>query len=188
MTPSLTMVEDGSLIQLALAGEAECFSALMDRHLAAIKRCIGSMVPNQADSEDLVQEVILKVWRRLSTFRAESSFRTWVTRVAINEVLQFGQRQQRLPIYRTGSDLTTIASTADSPQRRLARSEEIQAVRRAIVEVPMKYRRVMVLRDLEEMSVQETAERLQSTVTAVRTRQFRARRMLLVRLQSRRVA
>ena len=185
VTPPLTMREDSSLIKLALEGEPECFSALMDRHLAAIKKLIRSMVSNQADSEDLVQDVVFKVWRRLSTFRSESSFRTWMTRVAINEVLQSYRQRQRLPIYQADADLTTIASAADSPQRSFARTEDIQTVRRAVMELPSIYRRVLVLRDLEELSVRETAQRTRSTVPTVKTRLFRARRLLSVALQGR---
>lgn len=85
MTPPLASFEDSVLIKLALAGQSECFTVLMDRHIVSVKRCIGSMVRSAADAEDLVQDVVLKVWRHLSTFRPESSFRTWLTRVAINE-------------------------------------------------------------------------------------------------------
>src|SRR3954468_21265164 len=172
MTESFTTLEDGNLIKLALEGQPECFSALMDRHLAVVKKRIRSMVANQADSEDVLQDVVLKVWSRLSTFRSESSFRTWVTRVAVNEVLQSYRQQRRLPTYRDPSDLPRIASSADSPQRCLARVEDIQAVRRAVVDLPMKYRKVLVLRDLEELSVRETAQRLHATVPAVKTRLF----------------
>jgi RNA polymerase sigma-70 factor (ECF subfamily) len=183
MNPLIATLEDSYLIKLALEGEPECFGALMDRHLIVIKKRVRSMVRNQADAEDLVQEVVLKVWRRLSTFRFESSFRTWMTRVAINEVLQSYRRDQRESVYRTPSEFISIASSADSPHQSLARIEEIQAVRCAVVELPPKYSRVLILRDLEELSVRETAERLQSTIPAVKTRLFRARRMLLVALQ-----
>lgn len=185
MTQPLTTLEEGRLIKLVLEGEPDCFSALMDRHLGVIKNRIRSMVANQADSEDLAQEVVLKVWRRLSTFRSESSFRTWMTTVAINEVLQSYRRQRRLPIYRAPTEFVTIASAADSPQRCLSRAEDIQAVRRAVVELPAAYRRVLVLRDLEELSEKETAQRLHASVPAVKTRLFRARRMLLLELQRR---
>jgi RNA polymerase sigma-70 factor, ECF subfamily len=183
MTPPIGTLEDSHLVKLALEGESDCFDALMDRHLIVIRKRIRSMVRNQADAEDLVQEVVLKVWRRLSTFRFESSFRTWMTRVAINEVLQSYRREQRESVYRTATESISIASSADSPHQSLARIEEIQAVRSAVVELPTKYSRVLILRDLEELSVRETARRLQSTIPAVKTRLFRARRMLLVALQ-----
>jgi RNA polymerase sigma-70 factor (ECF subfamily) len=179
MTPPVTMLKDDTLIRLAVAGEAECFSALMDRHLSVIRKRVRSRVQSQADSDDLVQEVVLKVWRRLSTFRWESSFRTWMTRIAINEVFQGYRRQQRLPVYRAPSDLAGVPSTADTPHQALARAEEIQTLYAALAELPKTYRRVLVLRDLQELSLLETAEQLESTVPAVKTRLFRARRMLL---------
>jgi RNA polymerase sigma-70 factor (ECF subfamily) len=183
MTPPLATFDDSTLIKLVLAGEAESFAVLMDRHLAAVRKRIGSMVPNKADAEDLLQEVILKVWYRLATFRFESSFRTWMTRVAINEVLQSYRREQRVPICRAASDFDVIASPSESPHQSLARVEEIQAVRSAVVGLPAKYRRVLILHDLGQLSVRETAQELESSVAAVKTRLFRARHMLLAALQ-----
>src|SRR5260370_7270861 len=85
MVVAVEKVEDITLIRRALAGQAECFAALLDRYSAALRRRIGSMVPNPADAEDLLQEVWLKVWRHLSTFPAEASFGTWVPPVAITQ-------------------------------------------------------------------------------------------------------
>ena len=92
MVPPLTSFEDDALIKLTLAGQTECFTVLTNRHLPAVRRRIGSMVPNTTDVDDLLQEALLKVWRHLSTFRSESTFRTWMTRVAINEALNFYRR------------------------------------------------------------------------------------------------
>ena len=97
MTRPLARFEDSTLIKLALEGQTECFAVLMDRHLIAVRKRIASMVGNATDAEDLLQEVLLKVWRHLSTFRSESSFRTWMTRVAINEALQFYRRERCRP-------------------------------------------------------------------------------------------
>ena len=88
MAPPLATFEDSALIKMALAGQTECFTVLTNRHLPAVRRHIVSIVPNRTDADDLLQEVLLKVWLHLSTFRSESSFRTWMTRVAINEALQ----------------------------------------------------------------------------------------------------
>jgi RNA polymerase sigma-70 factor, ECF subfamily len=183
MTPPLASFEDSVLIELALAGQSECFTVLMDRHLVAVKRCIGSMVRNAADSEDLVQEVVLKVWRHLSTYRSESSFRTWLTRVAINEALQSYRRQRREPLCRALGDFDALASHAESPHQSYARIEMAQAVHGAVAELPAKYRQVLTLRDLEELSAQETALRLQSSIPTVKSRLFRARLMLLATLR-----
>jgi RNA polymerase sigma-70 factor (ECF subfamily) len=182
-TPSFKTLTDIGLIELALAGETGCFAILMERHLTAIRKQIRSMVRSSADSDDVAQDVVLKVWRRLGTFRGESSFRTWLTRVAVNEVLQAYRWQRRRPAFQEPVRLTTVASAAESPYQALVRVEEIQAVRNAVRQLPAIYRRVLVLREFEELSLQETAERLQASIPAVKTRLFRARRMLLVALK-----
>jgi RNA polymerase sigma-70 factor (ECF subfamily) len=184
MTPRLRVVEDSALIEMILAGQGECFTILMDRHLAAVRRRIRSMVGSAADADDLVQEVLLKVWLRLSTFRSESSFRTWMTRVAINEALQAHRRERcRPPRSQELRDLDTFASPVESPYRSLARTEVIHAVRNAVMKLPAKYRQVLILRDLEQLSTNETAQSLQASIPAVKTRLVRARLMLLAGLQ-----
>jgi RNA polymerase sigma-70 factor, ECF subfamily len=184
MSPALAAVEDSALIEMALAGQNECFTLLMDRHLGAVRRRVRSMVRSAADLEDLLQEVLLKVWLHLSTFRSESSFRTWMTRVAINEALQANRREQcRPPRSQELRDLDTFASPVESPYRSLARNEAIQAVRNAVMKLPAKYRQVLILRDLDQINTLETAQSLQESVPAVKTRLQRARHMLLARLQ-----
>src|SRR5580658_8153801 len=160
MNPPLATYEDSTLIKLALRGQAECFAALMDRHSVAVRRRITSLVRNPADTDDLFQEVALKVWLHLSTFRSESSFRTWVTRVATNEALQSYRRQQRKPLCRPLGDHEAIASPRESTDRSFARKETIQAVRLAIAGLPENYRKVIILRDLEQHSTRETAQSL----------------------------
>jgi RNA polymerase sigma-70 factor (ECF subfamily) len=183
MASPLATFDDSALIKLALQGQTECFAVLMDRHLAAIKKCIGSMVRNATDADDLLQEVLLKVWRHLSTFRSESSFRTWMTRVAVNEALQSYRRQQRRPLCAATWNLDVLASPSESPLQSLTRAETTRVVRKAVVELPAIYSRVLILRDLEQLSIRETAQRLQSSVPAVKTRLFRARLMLLAVLR-----
>jgi RNA polymerase sigma-70 factor (ECF subfamily) len=183
MNPPLATYEDSTLIKLTLRGQAECFAALMDRHSVAVKRRIASLVRNPADKDDLFQEVTLKVWLHLSTFRSESSFRTWVTRVATNEALQSYRQQQRRPLCRPLADHDVITSPAEPADSSLAREEAVQAVRIAIAGLPEKYRQVIILRDLEQRTSREAAQLLHSSIEAVKARLFRARLLLLVALQ-----
>lgn len=183
MTPPLATFEDKALIELALAGRPECFSALLDRHLVAVRSRISSMVKNVTDRDDVVQEVMFKVWLHLSTFRAESSFRTWMTRVAINEALQSYRRERRRPASQPLWDLDAFASPMESPFQSLASIEKAQTVRRAVRGLPAKYRQVLTLHDLEQRSARETAQSLQSTIPAVKTQLHRARLMLSSALQ-----
>jgi RNA polymerase sigma-70 factor (ECF subfamily) len=184
MRPPLAAAEDSTLIEMALAGQNECFTILMDRHLAAVRRRIRSMVRSAADLDDVLQEVLLKVWLHLSTFRSESSFRTWLTRVAINEALQAHRREQcRPPRTQELRDLDTFASSDESPYRSLARTEVIHAVRNAVMKLPAKYRQVLILHDLDQLNTIETAQSVQASIPAVKTRLVRARLMLLTGLQ-----
>ena len=185
MTASIATFEDSTLIKLALAGQAECFSVLMDRHLGTVKRRIESMAPNATDLDDILQEVLLKVWRHLATFRSECSFRTWMTRVAMNEVLQSYRRKRRNPLCQALGDLDAFASRVESPHQSFARREATKTVRSAVAGLPAKYRQVLILRDIEQLTAGETAESLQSTIPAVKTRLFRARHMLSEALKPR---
>jgi RNA polymerase sigma-70 factor, ECF subfamily len=170
--------EDRTLIEMALSGRSECFSALMDRHVTAVRRCITSIVRNTSDVDDLVQDTFLKAWAHLYTFRFEASFRTWITRVAVNESLALYRRQRSRPFCSTSENLEAFRSHYESPAEALARSEIHSRVRAAIARLPNKYREILTLCDLEQLSVQETAGRLKSSISLVKTRLFRVRRML----------
>ena len=155
MVPPLTSFEDSALIKLTLAGQTECFTILTNRHLPAIRRRIGSMVPNTTDVDDLLQEALLKVWRHLSTFRSESTIR-----VAFNEAMQYYRLRQRRPICQALGDFDTFVSPHESPLQSLTRAETLQVVRKAVVELPAKYRQVLILREFDQLSEREAAQSL----------------------------
>jgi RNA polymerase sigma-70 factor (ECF subfamily) len=175
---SMTAFEDSALIERALAGQSECFAVLADRHLPQVRRRIGSLVMNSTDVDDVVQEVLVKVWLHLASFRAESSFRTWMTRIAIHEVLLSYRRGRRSRLSRTIGPFDSFASPDPSPHQSLVQEEVALAVRKAVAGLPNKYKRVLVLRDLEQFSIEEIAQRMEATIATVKTRLFRARRML----------
>src|SRR3984893_8547156 len=183
MTRPLARFEDSTLIKLALEGKNECFAVLMDRHLIAVRKRIASMVGNATDAEDLLQEVLLKVWRHLSTFRSQSSFRTWMTRVAINEALQSYRRAGCRPICQALADFDTFASPNESALQSLTRAETTQIVRKAVVQLPAKYRQALVLFEFEQLTAREIALSLHLSIPTVKTRLFRARLLLLAALR-----
>jgi RNA polymerase sigma-70 factor (ECF subfamily) len=174
----LPSFEDHTLIEMALAGQSACFSALMDRHVTAVRKCIRSAVTNTADVDEIVQDAFLKAWVHLSKFRFEASFRTWITRVALNESLALYRRQRSRPFCSTLDNLEAFPSYYESPEQALARSEIRRTVHAAIASLPRIYRDILILCDLEQLSVQEAAGRLKSSIPAVKTRLFRARRLL----------
>jgi RNA polymerase sigma-70 factor (ECF subfamily) len=156
----------------------ECFGLLMDRHLAAVRGRIRGMMRGVPDADDIMQEVQLKVWKYLGSFRSESSFRTWMTQVAINETLQFFRRVKHEPLNHDPSELAFLPSPNDSPFHTYVRKEMAHRVRTAVEELPVKYRQVLILCEFQEHSLRETARALQVTVPALKTRLFRARAAL----------
>ncbi len=178
MSSWITTFNDDVLIERALAGQADCFSVLMDRHKVAVRRRVRSMLRNPADEDDLVQQAFLKAWRHLASFRAEASFRTWLTQIAANEVMQLYRRERSSPICPALADLDSFASRCESPHQSLERVEARQAVRNAVAKLPEKYREILILRDLQQLTAQETGRRLQIGVPLVKTRLFRARLLL----------
>jgi RNA polymerase sigma-70 factor (ECF subfamily) len=183
MSCPLADFEDSTLIRNLLAGRTECFTVLTNRHLRALKRRIGAIVPNASDVEDLLQEVLIKGWRRLSTLQAESAFGAWITRVAINEALQSWRRERSRPICQPFDDSETFVSTNESPLQAVIRAETTQTVRNAVHELPEIYRQALNLREFEELSLGEIAKSLHLSIPAVKTRLFRARRMLQTALE-----
>jgi len=187
MTP-FAALQDSILIERTLAGQNECFAVLMNRHMTAVRGRVKSMVRNKSDEDDLVQETFLKAWRHLSSFRSDASFRTWISRVATNEVLQQYRRDRRTPIGPGGAGLDACASQAESPHEVLVRVQARQTIRAAVANIPEKYRQVLILRDLDELTTREAARRLQSSTPLVKSRLFRARQMLLTSILRRRAA
>jgi len=125
----------------------------------------------------VAQEVQLKVWMNLSSFRSDSSFRTWMVRIAINESLQWHRSAKRL---RQGNaeELDGLTAPTESAFQAYAREEAANTVRRAIRQLPSKYREIVVLRDVGELTIEEAAKSLNASPQMIKTRLFRARRML----------
>jgi len=173
MISALASLEDSALIERALEGHAECFEELTSRHQGAVKRRILCIIRNPSDADDLLQEALFKAWRGLSTFR------TWLTRIATNEAIMLCRREGQTRLCQPLVDFDALASPHESADQCLVRAEEARVLHSAVVGLPLKYRQVVILRDLEQLSVQETAQRLNSTVPAVKTRLFRGRHLLV---------
>src|SRR5262249_37225630 len=150
----------------------------VDRHISSVRKCVGCLVRNPSDTDDVVQEVLLKVWTRLSSFRAESTFRTWIRRVAINEALMQYRRKRSRLLPQPLEDLDRLASPSELTDQMLNRAEAVRTVRRAVECLPQMYRSVLMFHDLQDLSLKETAWRVRASVPAVKSRLFRGRLML----------
>ena len=183
LNTSASSLDDKVLIEMTLAERNECFDLLMDRHLWVIRKRLGSMISNKAEAEDVTQVALLKMWTHLSSFRCHSSFRTWISRIAINEALQ-SYRRMRAVRESDAMDFDRLAASTNCPERSYARREMAVKISKAIHQLPAKFRRIVVVRDLQELSIEETARELKANRQLVKTRLFRARMMLSKALQS----
>lgn len=177
--------DDRLLVAEAKSGHASAFGALYERHRAKIYRIALRILRNQQDSEDAVQRSFQRAFTSLGRFREDSSFSTWMTRIAINEALML-LRQKRANRALSGKDNdgTFAYSSLDlpddrpTPEQALAQVELRSVVSDAISTLRHNLRVVVVLREVHGLTTAEIARRLGLTVAAVKGRTFHARRYL----------
>lgn len=170
----------------AASGDEVAFEAIMRRNNRLLFRTARAILKSDMDAEDVVQQAYLQAWQALENFRADAKLSTWLVRIVVNEAL--GQlRRRQLKIVPLESEMTsTQQMDADwqqddmdrSPDRTAMRSELRQIMEARIDMLPDDFRRVFMLRGVEEMSVEEVAQILSIPEATVRTRFFRARSML----------
>jgi RNA polymerase sigma-70 factor (ECF subfamily) len=162
-------------------------SALCDRltaegvfhaHAPRVYGLARRMLGNTADAEDVTQEVLLQVVRKLDTFRGESSLATWLHRVTVNAALDHRRRQARRPQPHPDASLDYIAPSGDGPDDQALRGELRQRLDGAVARLPASYRDVFVLAGVEELGNVEIGQRLGLSLAAVKGRLRRARRAL----------
>lgn len=174
------------MIASILAGQTQLFHELIRPHERAVYRMALSYMKNEADAEDVAQEAFLKAFRNLSTFRSESKFSTWLISITLNEARNRLRRNATMPTDsidatpEEGGSVTPalLRDWREVPSEALERAEVKQMLQRAVASLPEIYRCVFVMRDMEELSVNETAEALSISVPSVKVRLHRARLML----------
>ena len=172
------------LIQRVQAGDAEAFYQLVRPYERAVFIAAVAIVKNDADAEEVVQEAILKAFKALGRFRQEAKFSTWLIQIAINEA-KMRLRKDRRHLYESieqgqqSDDGDYIpkdfADWREIPSEALERRELRDALTRALVSLPEKYREILVLRDVKHLSITETAQILGLSEANVKTRLSRAR-------------
>lgn len=180
--------DDDDLVARVVAGDRSAFQSLMKRHNQRLYRAARSILRNDAEAEDAVQDAWLHAWRALPDFRGDSQLSTWLVRIAINEALgrmrKSSRRAQVISLDgQAVSDAREAATGAENtmperPEVTVYRGQMRRLVEQKIDGLPDAFRAVFVLRALEEMSVEETSECLGIPEATVRTRFFRARHLL----------
>jgi RNA polymerase sigma-70 factor, ECF subfamily len=179
MNASMTALDDNALVVRAIAGEAESYAILMHRHAPTVRQLIASKLPySSAEVEDLVQETFLKAWLGLPGFRFQAKFRTWLSQVALNEVLTLYRRNRSRPACLKPADLGSLQSMVEPAYETARRAEISRMIRSAVSKLPPNYRDTFTLCDLDELSEREAAQVSGSTIPAVKARRFRGRKML----------
>jgi RNA polymerase sigma-70 factor (ECF subfamily) len=180
---------DEVLVQRCLDGESAAFDVLVQRYQTRVYHLAYRLTHHAEDANDLAQEVFVRVYERLHTFRPDAPFWPWLRRVAMNWGLNWLKRQ-RLPqiSLETGASTDEEEAGIDLPDwesdpARRAETRAMQAeVQRAIASLPLKYRAAVVLRYAEGLSYEEIAQTLQLPLGTVKTHLFRAKAMLQERL------
>jgi RNA polymerase sigma-70 factor, ECF subfamily len=179
---------DDQLVEFARAGQAAAFRLITQRHNRRLYRVARGILGDDGEAEDVVQETYLRAFKNLDGFRSESSLATWLTRIAINEAL--GRKRRRRPMLdlenldmldEQGEPRVLIfpgVSAGSNPEADASRTEIRRLLERAVDDLPEAFRVVFVMREVEQMSVEETASQLDLRQETVKTRLHRARRLL----------
>lgn len=182
---------DGEIVQRVLQGDPALFELLMRRHNQRVYRAIRSILRDDSETEDVMQEAYVRAYEHLAQFEGRAQFSTWLTRIAVNEALKRLTARGKLdPLDQQqyeGEDgtMSEFQSNSPTPEVSASHSEVKSLLEEAILALPYTYRTVIVLRDVEEMSTAETAEVLSLTDTNVKVRLHRAHELLRAELFAR---
>jgi len=187
---STTDADDLTLVHATKAGDASAFEELVKRYDRRLFRIAQNLMHNREDAEDAVQETFVKAYQHLDQFREDAKFSTWLIRITMNQALMmlrkmrpgrevsidqdFDSEDRSLPI--------DIADWAPNPEELYHSTELREILRSKLQGLHPRFRAVFILRDIEGLSVQQTAEALNLTVVAVKARTWRARMQLRERL------
>ena len=179
---------DVALMGMVSAGDMRAFEELVERHQRAVIGTVAKMLGNASESEDIAQQVFVRVWKSAGRYEAQAKFTTWLFTITRNLVFNEVRRRQRKPTvsvdereettHRTVEDLQAI-----SPDDEMLHTELEEAIDRAIQSLPEKQRMAVVLRRYEEMPYEEIAVVLEMSIPAVKSLLFRARTQLKEALQ-----
>jgi len=174
------------MIAAVLAGEIQIYHELIRPYERSVYVMALSYMKNEADAEDVAQQAFVRAFRKLSSFRAESKFSTWLISITINEARTCLRRQalvrmeslDQMPDEDRGISPALLRDWREIPSEAVERNEVRVLIQRAVEQLPDIYREVFLLRDVEELTISETAEALNVSIPSVKVRLHRARLML----------
>ena len=178
------------LVRAAKDGDVSAFEQLVKRYDRNVFRIANHITHSREDAEDVVQEAFLKAYSNLEKFQEQSKFYTWLVRIAVNEALMKLRKRRPERFVSLDEDVKTeddslpreVADWSPNPEQLYNQEELRDILSRTIQGLPPTFRTVFVLRDVEGLSTEETAEALELSVPAVKSRLLRARLQLRERL------
>lgn len=186
MSSPIEIDDEAAIVAQARLGDAKAFSELLRRYEGKIFRLALHITQNREDAEDVLQEAFLKAYEHLDQFQGQSKFYTWIVRIAVNQALmKLRKRKSDRSVsldetIDTGEDTVAreIAAWDENPEQQYSREEINEILSSAIDGLAPIYRAVFVLRDVDDLSTEETAEALDLSIPAVKSRLLRARLQL----------
>ena len=187
-TPRLQSESEAELLARVLGGEHEAFYELVRPYESGIYLTAFSILNNDADAEEVVQEAILKAFKAIGSFRAEAKFSTWLIQITMNEA-RMKLRKDRRHLYESldqpkkGEDdgdyvPRDFADWREIPSEALENARLREALKKGLASLSAKYRQVLILRDIQHLNIAETAKLIGISESAVKTRLLRARLMM----------
>ena len=184
--PQVMNRSEPEMIAAILAGDIQLYHELIHPYERSVYVMALSYMKNEADAEDIAQEAIVRAFRKLSSFRAESKFSTWLISITINEARTRLRRQvlvrmdslDQLPDEDKSLSPALLRDWREIPSEAIERDEVRKLIQQAVDQLPDIYREVFLLRDVEELSINEAAEVLKISIPSVKVRLHRARLML----------
>ena len=187
---TVAATDELALVQAAKRGDVGAFEQLVKRYDRNIFRIAQHITQNREDAEDVTQDAFLKAYENLEQFQGNSKFYTWLVRIAVNESLMKLRRRRTDRTVSLDEDIRTeedtmpreVADWSPNPEQLYKQGELKDILRKTIQGLPASFRTVFVLRDVEGLSTEETAEALDLSIPAVKSRLLRARLQLRERL------
>ena len=170
--------DEAALIRKIVGGQRDLFGDLIAPHLTPLSRIVRATIGGDPEIEDVVQQTAFKAFTKLAQFRFEAGFRTWLIQIGLNEARQWRRKcasSRIVDLAPLSLSELPIADKNHSPLNECQRRETGAQLRAALVRLPEKYRNVILLRDIEDLSISEVAGRLGLSIPAVKTRHRRAR-------------
>jgi RNA polymerase sigma-70 factor (ECF subfamily) len=182
------VLKDEDIIRKILKGDYELYSEIIDRYSNKVYSTAYSYTHNQEEAKDLVQEILIKVYNSLKSFKAESKFSTWLYRISVNSCIDWTRRKKSKAIMTAWSFedvniLDSIASDAEGPEEMVLKQEHKEAVRNTVSNLPEIYKTVLILYYFEELQVQEICNILDCPRKTIETRLYRAKNILKAMLK-----